>query len=738
MALRLSGRVDGAERLLAAVPAQPPGPAAEFESRRTLELPGLQLDLAAARNGAAPAFAAGAAWSAPWLLFGLGSLASLLATAGLRALATSRERAEALARGMTAELDRLALVARATSNAVIITDVARRITWVNAGFERITGYTAAEAMGRSPAALLQCEATDAGTVRRIRESLNRGRVFAGELLNRSKSGRDYWVEVEIQPTHDAQGALTGFMAIQSDVTERRLAEQAQRAGQALLDQTGRIGGVGGFALQFDTMEMQWTAQTCRLLGVDADPVPTLQDVFALCTPAGREELIGRIEAGPGSHVSWDFELPLLSADGRALTVRVVAELAFNDGGPVRLVGALHDMTERRSMLAEVQRSAALLRGAFDAIDEPFVLFDPEDRLVFCNDKYRAIYAASADLIFPGARFEDIVRGGAERGQYPDAVGRVEEWMVERVAAHRSGDGTLLQRVAGGRTIRIVERRMPDGHTVGFRIDLTDLIRVTEAAEAANRAKSDFIGTISHELRTPLQSIIGFSELGRHFARDQPRFEAMFADIHSGGRRMLTLVNGLLDVSKIDGAQSSLAMRRVSLVPLLHAVAAELRTQLAQRELTIVVPAAEPPRFAELDEFRFQQVVRNVLANAIRFSPVGARIEVTLAPADDGATEIAFRDHGPGIPADELDSIFEPFVQSTRTRDGAGGTGLGLTICRRIMRAHGGSIEAANAPGGGTVMRVRLPGVAFGPADPEAASAPTAPPTATSRVDALAA
>jgi hypothetical protein len=102
------------------------------------------------------------------------------------------------------------------------------------------------------------------------------------------------------------------------------------------------------------------------------------------------------------------------------------------------------------------------------------------------------------------------------------------------------------------------------------------------------------------------------------------------------------------------------------------------------------------------------VVRNVLANAIRFAPPGSCIEIQARTGHEGGAWLAVRDHGPGIPNDELDTIFEAFVQSSRTRDGSGGTGLGLTICRKIMRAHGGRIEAANADGGGALISLWLP------------------------------
>lgn len=520
-----------------------------------------------------------------WLVLGAGTLVSGLLAGLLLQANRSRRRAERATKRMTSEVDRLALVAQRTSNAVVITDAQRKITWVNDGFERITGYCAADVIGRTPGHLVQFDGTDASTTARLRSALNRGEGFHCELLNRGKHGRIYWVELEIQPLHNRAGDLIGFMAIESDITDRR-------------------------ALQ-----------------------------------------------------------------------------------------------------AEVERSAQVLRSAIDAIDEAFVLYDPEDRLVLCNEKYRALYAQSADLIQVGARFEDIVRGGAERGQYKAAVGRVEDWVAERMAHHRVGNTTLVQHLDNGRVVRVLERRMPDGHLVGFRVDITDFVRATEAAEQASQAKSEFIATISHELRTPLQSVIGFSELGEHFAQEQPSFRAMFADINAGGQRMLKLVNDLLDISKFTGSLVLLALRPGDLAEVCAGVVSEFDPIAARASVRIELLSPRGPMPAAMDSFRMQQVLRNVLANAVRFTPPGSCIHVDLANHGEHGVAVRVSDEGPGIPEGELDAIFEPFTQSSRTRDGSGGTGLGLTICRKIMTAHGGTIEAANAAGRGALITIRLPALA---------------------------
>ena len=229
----------------------------------------------------------------------------------------------------------------------------------------------------------------------------------------------------------------------------------------------------------------------------------------------------------------------------------------------------------------------------------------------------------------------------------------------------------------------------------------------DAAESASRAKSEFIANISHELRTPLQSILGFSELGMLRGRPHPALAAMFDDIYRAGQRMLALVNDLLDVSKIENAIGGMDLRRVDLTRLVRDVAHELGPQVSKGQVELSVQLPDEPVIAMVDPARFQQVVRNVLANAIKFSVAGQAVEVSGCREGSTLVHIEIADRGPGIPQAELEAIFEAFVQSSKTKDGAGGTGLGLAICRKIMQAHGGQIQALNREGGGSCFRITL-------------------------------
>jgi len=236
-----------------------------------------------------------------------------------------------------------------------------------------------------------------------------------------------------------------------------------------------------------------------------------------------------------------------------------------------------------------------------------------------------------------------------------------------------------------------------------------LMDAKEVAEAANRAKSEFLANMSHELRTPLHGILSFAGFGLKRAATAPptKVRDYFQQIDQSGRVLLLLLNDLLDLAKWEAGRMPCESRRVDLRELLATAVDEFLSLTAEKHLTIHFSTPDDPIDLLLDPTKIMQVLRNLLSNAVKFSPDGGRIELSLQ-SDAQSVVIGVRDHGVGIPEAELETIFDQFVQSSRTKTGAGGTGLGLAICCEIVTAHQGRIWAENRPEGGAALFFTLP------------------------------
>ncbi len=371
-----------------------------------------------------------------------------------------------------------------------------------------------------------------------------------------------------------------------------------------------------------------------------------------------------------------------------------------------------DISQRKQAEAEIQRSAHLLRAAIDTVGEAFVMYDADDRLLFCNDKYRSLYATSSDLIVPGASFESIIRTGAERGQYKDAIGRVDEWVTERMVVHRASNIHLVQHLDDGHWLRVIERKTPDGQTVGFRIDITELVHAREVAEAANLAKSQFLATMSHEIRTPMNGILGMAQLLLLPNPNEAERLDYARTIQSSGQTLLALLNDILDLSKIEAGKLQLESTVFAPDTLIHechnlfAGAAKTKGLLIETQWKGVTGQ----RY-QTDANRLRQMLSNLVGNALKFTSQGhIRIDACEIQhtKESALLEFSVSDTGIGIPAHKLDLLFKPFSQtdSSTTRE-FGGSGLGLSIVRNLAKAMGGDVGVVSEPGQGSRFWFRV-------------------------------
>ena len=406
------------------------------------------------------------------------------------------------------------------------------------------------------------------------------------------------------------------------------------------------------------------------------------------------------------------------ADGQVRSFEIRLVPLRRHAGVLEWVGSAADVSGLMRAQAELRAQLGLARSLLASSPLPMAVLDDANRYLDVNRAWEQ---------FTGRRRGEVLGRRAASYLRP-----------EEAALHDARDAELLARGGemnyeavwhGGdgrrRDLFISKATFPDvqGRPMGIVVCIMDISEFREAERAtraardaaleASRAKSDFIANVSHELRTPLQSILGFAEIGALRARQDLRLAELFADVHGAGQRMLSLVNDLLDLSKIERGSEPLALRRLDLRPLAAEVARELAPLLAARGLTLHTALGEADLVVLGDPLRLQQLLRNLLANAIRFSPEGGRIDLTARHGENDV-RLDVADHGPGIPPAEVESIFEAFVQSSANQGAAGGTGLGLAICRRIVQAHGGRIWAGNREDGpGAVVSLVLPAARFG-------------------------
>jgi two-component system cell cycle sensor histidine kinase PleC len=390
-----------------------------------------------------------------------------------------------------------------------------------------------------------------------------------------------------------------------------------------------------------------------------------------------------------------------------LAVVLVRHLRRSDAG-------LAPPSETKEQLESRQRQ---LSSAIDTISEAVSVYDADDRFVFGNRRFLELNGLIADLLVPGMHIADLLRAVVERGGAPDAVGREEDWLAERLARHHHPDGPFEVRRQSGWML-VTQEKMADGGTVLLSADITsykdaELQRrnALEEMHKANQAKARFLANISHELRTPLNAILGFSEI---LGREQfgplghEKYQEYAADIVTSSHHLLMLVNDLLDISTIEAGEKTLHREYVDTAGIIDECLHVVGSPAEEKHITLDTQIPDGQGVVYADRRAIKQIMLNLLSNAVKFTPEDGRISVTVANGKDNCV-IAVRDTGIGIPGDRIPDLTDPFVRVEDNQYTAQeGTGLGLAIVDSLVKLHEGALNIDSEVGKGTTVTVSLP------------------------------
>ncbi|MEM9198099.1 MAG: PAS-domain containing protein [Pseudomonadota bacterium] len=631
------------------------------------------------------------------------------------------------------KLRRFGAIAKTLSTCVVLTDLDNRIEWVNEGFVRLFGIRLEEACGLTPRDLQLSDVADPSMLAYFSECRRTGQHGSAEVFNRDRTGRELEVLIDMQPTHDEMGALSGFLYILTEIGARKRAERELRAAEAAAT-TARARLVSAIEALDDAFVLfdaddrlilcnERYRQQHAYLGELIKPGVTFEAIL-------RESLrLGEPEDARGQEEDWLQQRLARHREEKSESEYFVqgswirmSEKATPEGGRV---GLRSDITELKSKQTELQiaRDALdaqreLLETTLESLEQAVHVFDPDLNLIYFNQRFLQLTRLSRAEIRLGMKADEILRFRHARGDYGDV--EFEPFADRRLNLLRGRvPHRFLAEQPDGRVLQVVGKPLPSGGLVTTYQDITaeellrnDLRRARSDAESANAAKSRLLANVSHEIRTPLNGVLGMAQALRDTSLSEQQAE-MLDLVESSGRSLVAIINDVLDLSKIEAGKFDLIPRPFNLKQLIDEVERNHSFRAVERRLVFRItcdPASDGWYIG--DDVRVRQILDNLLSNAFRYTQAGGvYLAVGHTVADDGdSVELSFsvRDTGIGISRERMLDLFRPFVQAGDVSNRqSGGTGLGLAITRELCEMMEGSIEVDSEIGVGSTFNARI-------------------------------
>jgi PAS domain S-box-containing protein len=644
----------------------------------------------------------------------------------------------------------------ALGEAVFATDLHGHILYWNAAAADAFGWPAEEVLGSRVKELILAEGTSRDAAVVLAHIRQQGR-WSGEFLMQHMEGRVFPVQATATQVRDPDGRPVGLVVVTRDISTQRRAEETARHSEERVELAHRAASSVIWEWHVPSGTVTRNEAMDDVFGYAPDVVdPTLDWWRTRVHPDGQARVFDSLDRFLSEDRRfWTEEYRFLTAEhGYAMVFDRAVMAHDSDGQPLRVVGTMVDLTERRriheeqrflsqsSMILELSLDyestlPTIARLAVNSIAEACVIavaasdgFPPFVTSAHGDPRLQAVVDEAAAFLNtgppPSSRLEAVLHGGGSflvsgltggSGALLGDESRLSELfdalalrsvMVVPLSARRTTVGyAILATSRAEESYQDADLRM--GEELGRRIGLTvDHARLFQSAQLAHRAKSDFLAVISHELRTPLTAVLGYSDLLEEEVAGPLNEEQhrQVSRIRAGSDRLLRLIEGILAFARLETGHDRAHLDRVQLRPLLEHVEDIVRPSATEKGIEFHLQVGNLAQTIVTDSERFTQVVLSLVTNAIKFTDRGA--VVLRASCEPGILHVDVTDSGRGIAPEHLPHIFNPFWQAEQpaTRR-AGGAGLGLSIARRLARLMGGDVTVARTTPHGTTFRFEI-------------------------------
>ncbi len=528
------------------------------------------------------------------------------------------------------------------------------------------------------------------------------------------NGTTRWLETNKLPLYGAHAQIIGLLGSYRDITERRSAELSLRNSEERLKHSQRIAHVGTWDWDIAKNTLHWSDEIYAIFGLPPQEFSATYEAFLESIHPQDVELVTSAVERSLERADFSYYVThrVVRPDGEIRYVEEQGEVYRDTGGqPIRMIGVVHDITENTLAQLELHREKERAERYLQVSEAMIVALDTAGNISRINQRGCALLGYRRDQL-QGRNWFDTVIAANEREQ-------IKKLFTELVTRQQSSanydDNSYYENelinsrgerltIAWHNTINYDDNGIATG-TLSSGQDITQRKRI-------EKLKDEFISTVSHELRTPLTSIRGSLRLilGKVLGEVPEKLQELLQVADNNSERLLLLINDLLDLQKIEAGMMSFNFATISAGQLLEE-AIESSTPYAQQHgilLRLHLDSYHGERTFNGDHDRLIQVMNNLISNAVKFSPHGEQVDVTLS-GDESQITIQVDDRGPGVPLQFRASLFDKFTQldSSDTRQ-KGGTGLGLNIALLIVEKHHGSLDYHDNPDGGSRFSITLP------------------------------